>query len=851
MKILLVEDDPATRQLLALHLTTARYTVEQATDGQVALDLALQWDYDLIILDLQLPQVDGLSLCRQLRQRGTTTPILILTAKTGDEHIITGLDAGADDYVTKPFAVQSVLARVRALLRRGAVAQEIPSLVWGRMQLDPGLAQVTYNGEVVALTPKEYSLLELFLRHPHRVFSRSNILDHLWTIDDSPTEGAVTNLVKDLRSRLKRSGIAETVIQTVYGLGYRLGDPTETTDGDDLQGTTPLDHPSGNGQLPGSSTDGPRGNPRLDAAIQNGTQNGAQASTEAMVSEGMAAIAQRFRASLPDRLARLEQAIQQLQTTGLALSKRRQAEAEAHRLAGGLGTFGNPAGSAQAQLLETLLGQVEALTTEQAFQAFQAFQALKQEIEAEDQREDRREDRREDQPGGAGAQAGGTPAAGAPMGCRLLVVNVADTMAQQLQQRLPLRGYSVEVCACLPNLATTPLDPQVGAILLGLDPTAPPMAKLAPLHAIRRHYPQLPVLVITFQESLEERVQVARLQGHRYLVAPVSASQVMDALEQVLPCAQPPESRVLVVDDDPVTLSIIKDLLPPWGLQVFGLSDPRQFWDQLRQVQPDLLILALDTPTFSGFDLCQVVRQDPTYGNLPTLMLAAYPDTVTVNQVFEAGGDDLIGKPIVGPELVTRVLSRVERSRLRQQIDQMQQQRALYWSQSAHRDPLTQVANDDHFQAFLEQQWERHQRERTPLALILCTLDDFAAYQRAYGQGARDGVLQRVARTLYHTINPNIDLVARSGETRFSLVLPNTSLDGALRVATRLQQAMDQLRVHGASHHRPYMTLSLGIAGMTPTEETDPKPLLAAAEQALGEAEARGGNTLSLYPMSR
>lgn len=857
MKILLVEDDPATRQLLALHLTTARYTVEQATDGQIALDLASQWNYDLIILDLKLPQLDGLSLCRQLRRRGTTTPILILTAKTGDEHIITGLDAGADDYVTKPFEVQSVLARVRALLRRGVVAQEIPSLVWGRMQLDPGLAQVTYDGAVVPLTPKEYSLLELFLRHPHRVFSRSNILDHLWTIDDSPTEGAVTNLVKDLRSRLKRSGIAETVIQTVYGLGYRLGEPAEPNPGGRSLGAMNPEEPKGDVQpdvqpdaqpdAHGSSPDCPRRDSQgTTASAQNGDPD--PTAPPPSVTEGVARIAQRFQASLPDRLARLEQAIHQLQTTGLVLSKRRQAEAEAHRLAGGLGTFGNPAGSAQAQVLETLLGQVEALTTEQVTQAFQAFQALKQDIEADA----RWEDRREDPPRGAGAKAGGRLPAGWPLGCRLLVVNVADTMAQQLQQRLPLRGYPVEVCAHLPDLATHPLDPPVGAILLGLDPTASPTAKLAPLHAIRRHYPQIPVLVITFQESLEERVQVARLQGHRYLVAPVSANQVMDALEQVLPCAQPPESRVLVVDDDPITLSIIKDLLPPWGLQVFGLSDPRQFWEQLRQVQPDLLILALDTPTFSGFDLCQVVRQDPTYGNLPTLMLATYPDTVTVSQVFEAGGDDLIGKPIVGPELVTRVLSRVERSRLRQQIDQMHQQRALYWTQSDHRDPLTQVANDDHFQIFLEQQWERHQRERTPLALILCSLDDFATYQRAYGQGASDGVLQRVARTLYHTINPNIDLVARSGETRFSLVLPNTSLDGALRVATRLQQAMDQLRIaHGASHHRPYMTLSLGIGGMTPSEATDPKPLIAAAEQALGEAEARGGNTLSLYPMSR
>jgi diguanylate cyclase (GGDEF)-like protein len=425
-------------------------------------------------------------------------------------------------------------------------------------------------------------------------------------------------------------------------------------------------------------------------------------------------------------------------------------------------------------------------------------------------------------------------------------------MVQQLQQRLPPLGYSLEVFARLPDLATTPLSPQVGAILLWLDAAAPPATKLAPLQSIRRHYPQLPVLVITCQESLEERVQVARLQGHRYLVAPVSTGQVIEALEQVLPCAQSPESRVLVVDDDPVTLMTIQDLLSPWGLQVFGLSDPRQFWDQLRQVQPDLLILALDTPTFSGFDLCQVVRQDPTYGNLPTLMLATYPDTVTVNQVFEAGGDDLIGKPIVGPELVTRVLSRVERSRLRQQLDQMRQQQALHWAQSNYHDPLTQVANASHLEVFLRQQWDRHCQDQAPLALLTCTLDDFTTYQQTYGQGASEGVLRRVARALYHTVNPSIDLVARSGDAQFSVVLPNTNLDGALRVATRIQQAVDQLHMpHGASGQRSHITLSLGMSGTTPTESTQPDQLMVAAERALREAQARGGNTLSLYPMSR
>jgi diguanylate cyclase (GGDEF)-like protein len=269
----------------------------------------------------------------------------------------------------------------------------------------------------------------------------------------------------------------------------------------------------------------------------------------------------------------------------------------------------------------------------------------------------------------------------------------------------------------------------------------------------------------------------------------------------------------------------------------------------LREAQPDLLLVAMDMPTFSGIELCQVVRQDPHYGNMPILMLASHPDTVTVRQVFEVGGDDLIGKPIVGPELVTRVLSRVERSRLRQQIVHMRQQQLVYWGQQDKTDTLTQVANSYHFDAFLQQQWERHCHDRAPISLILCSPDHFSAYQQLYGTEASNFALRRIARTLQHTINPNIDLVARYGEAEFSIVLPNTNLDGALRVVTRIQQAIAQLCIpHEAAPQAGHITLSLGIGGTVPSATLATDHLLKTTDQALKDAKARGGNTFCLYP---
>lgn len=827
MKILLVEDDSLTRDLLTLHLTAARYTVEQAVDGTTALDLAVLWDYDLIVLDLNIPQLDGLSLCRQLRTQSITTPILILTAQTGDDSLVTGLDAGADDYVTKPFEVQGVLARIRALLRRGTTATTMPSLVWGKLALNPALAQVTYEGQVVPLTPKEYSLLELFLRHPQRVFSRSNILDHLWTIDDSPTEGAVTNLVKDLRNRLKRSGVTETVIQTVYGLGYRLRERPSSSMAPVPLGTT-ADPPES--QDMASSTVAPPPTAPLPSPAPSPAPSQTPEATPA--SATLAQINQRFRASLQGRLAVLESALQSLRASTLTPQQRQAAREEAHRLAGGLGTFGNLQGSVQAHQIEQLLQQEPPFSPDQGADLARLIQALRRTL----------------QPETAPVPDSMSPEAKAS-GCRLLAIQVEPMLLEQLRGAMAQRGWSVAVASPDVDLGAQSLD-SIDGVILTLDQRLPLATKLEPLRQIRSHYPYLPVLVLTTEDSLEDRVQVAQLRGDRYLANPIALPQVMEALDQVLPCARPPDPRVMVVDSDPIAQTTIAELLTPWGMGVQTLGNSRQFWERLRTTQPDLLLLELDLPTFSGLDLCRVVRQDPQYGSLPILMLAANPDTFTVHQVFEAGGDDLIGKPIVGPELVTRVLSRIERSRLRQQLEQMRHTQSLDWGQSSHQDALTQIPNRLHFQTFLQQQWDRHCQDQAPLSLILAEVDDFEIYRQVYGQAAGESVLWRIARTLQRTVNSHIDLIARYGEQEFSVVLPNTNLDGALRVGIRIQEMMAQMGiVHGACAQRSQFTLSLGIGGTIPQAQLAIPILVTTTHQALQEAKSRGGNTFCLYPI--
>ncbi|MGL5804883.1 MAG: response regulator transcription factor [Xenococcaceae cyanobacterium] len=221
MRLLLVEDDLDIAELLAEALADQYYVVDVATDGLSGWDFVKSFDYDLLLLDWSLPKLDGISLCRQLRSQDYQMPILMLTAKDSTQSQVMGLDAGADDYVVKPYKLQELLARIRALLRRKGSCQA-PQLAWGELSLDPGTGEVSYGEEPLKLTPKEFRLLELFLHRGHRIVSRSAIIDNLWSSEEIPDEDAVKAHIERLRQKLKKAGAFDDLIETVYGLGYRL-----------------------------------------------------------------------------------------------------------------------------------------------------------------------------------------------------------------------------------------------------------------------------------------------------------------------------------------------------------------------------------------------------------------------------------------------------------------------------------------------------------------------------------------------------------------------------------------------------------------------------------------------------
>jgi two-component system, OmpR family, response regulator MprA len=222
-RVLVVDDEPAVRRALERALKLDNYDVELAADGQEALDALALSPADAVVLDVMMPGVDGLEVARRMRRAGDRTPILMLTARDAIDDRVTGLDVGADDYLVKPFALRELQARLRALLRRAVEGSDGEVMHFGDLTLDPGAHEVRRGGRRIELTRTEFLLLELFLRHPRQVLTRSQIFEHVWGYDFGPTSNALGVYMGYLRRKTEAGG-EPRLLHTVRGVGYILRD---------------------------------------------------------------------------------------------------------------------------------------------------------------------------------------------------------------------------------------------------------------------------------------------------------------------------------------------------------------------------------------------------------------------------------------------------------------------------------------------------------------------------------------------------------------------------------------------------------------------------------------------------
>jgi len=228
--ILVIEDDPDIARLVSLHLADQGYGVDRVADGNLGLSQALSRPFDLVILDLMLPGTDGTEICRRMRAQDIYTPILMLTARTSELDRVLGLELGADDYLTKPFSIRELVARVKALLRRATnyrgqgAAEARAEITVGELQLDPARRLVRLRDEVVELTAREFDLLWYFASHPGRVFSRAQLLDAVWGYGHDGYEHTVNSHINRLRGKIEDNPARPRYVLTVWGVGYKFVD---------------------------------------------------------------------------------------------------------------------------------------------------------------------------------------------------------------------------------------------------------------------------------------------------------------------------------------------------------------------------------------------------------------------------------------------------------------------------------------------------------------------------------------------------------------------------------------------------------------------------------------------------
>ena len=604
MRILVVEDDPIIAQLIETILAQHKYAVDFATDGQLGLDLSDAYEYDAILLDVSLPKKDGIDVCRQIRSQGNTVPILLLTGLNSPADRVRGLDAGADDYLGKPFDPQELLARIRAILRRSH-QPSTPILTWGDLQLDPVSTNVTYSGTLVPVTPKEHAILELLLRNSKRVFSCDAILDHLWSDGGTPSEEVIRTHIKGLRHKLKQAGAAANLIETVYGIGYRL--------------------------RPVNS---------LEVNLLTDTW-------------------EKFKGQVLEQVAGLERLSMRFLNRDLQSDWQEVGRNIAHSLSGSLGMFGFSLSSELARQIEKLLGSHQDLTIEQGQWLYSMVGALQSELE----RPVALPDLYYFDPDPAidillvsvdpDLERDIQPLADE----RKWHLQVVPTIAAAKSQ---LQSHLTRSILMAPDIAQQ--TEEVVRLLVDVGKHVPAIPVILLTDAPGSH-PEIVGVGEAFASAkaspLENRF------GTCIRICPANTTDIIFEIERSIAQVESTLTHVLIVDDDLKILAILRALLVPWGFKITTLSDPQKFWEVVPVAKPDLLILDVEMPIISGLELCQSVRDRADWAHLPIIFLTARTEPSLIQQVFAIGADDFVNKPVVGPEIIARITNLMERQQVK------------------------------------------------------------------------------------------------------------------------------------------------------------------------------------------
>jgi DNA-binding response OmpR family regulator len=614
MKILLVEDDRLLTDLLIKTLSAHNFVVDAVRDGEAGWNYGSTFEYDLIVLDIMLPKLDGISLCQRFRTEGFVTPILLLTSEETSTAKVRGFDAGADDYVVKPFDIKELLARIRALLRRGS-NNPLPILSWGDLLLNPSTCEVTYGDRPLHLTTKEYELLELLLRDSQHVFNSEEILDRLWSSEEFPVEATVRSHIRRLRHKLREVGAPADFIDTVRGRGYFLKAPI------------PIE-------------------PDLASVA---AQSDRQTEQQFQYLEFLHQTWQTTKVQSLEHLTLLAQTVKDLDEGRFDRISQDRVRHIAHKLAGTLGIFGLTSEVQLARELEQLMSSSELLRSPQIALVQKLVTDLHQNIEQT-----------------ITPQISNLPYQRSP---QILIIDLESDNTSSLERVASSRGINTTIASDLNSakiwLASQSrkgcFDRKPYGIILRLPSEQTKHTMLWQwLQELTQNDPTVSILVMGDRDELTERLAVVRQGGKLFLTRSATSEQAIESMLQLLN-NNSDRVKVAIVDDDLDWLKVIPQFLEPWGFKVTTLADPQQFWTIMQTVQPDALVLDINMPAIDGFELCQILRSDPQWQRLPVLFLSALSDLNTQNQAFRVGADDYLCKPVMGADLANRILHRLQR----------------------------------------------------------------------------------------------------------------------------------------------------------------------------------------------
>ncbi|MEP6814096.1 MAG: response regulator [Marmoricola sp.] len=483
----------------------------------------------------------------------------------------------------------------------------------------------------------------------------------------------------------------------------------------------------------------------------------------------------------------------------------------AHRLAGSTGTFGFHRASELARELESMFAAAPedaAAATRLGERAAAHTDVLRRELEAP--LAPRQASEREE-------------------GLRLLVVSPDERLRTSLDAAATARGIACRGVTDVAAARRALDDRRPDAVLLDLSGHgSDEFTLLGDLGALT---PAVPVLVIADAEQFLDRVEASRAGAVAFLSKTLPAERMVEAVAATVDRQQETSGKLLAVDDDPALLAALEGLFQDRSLQLVTLTDPGHFWDALVETTPDLLLLDLDMPTIGGLELCRLLRADPRWYALPVLVLTASTDRETIGAVFEAGADDYVMKPVVGPELLTRVSNRLDRVRL--------------YRQMAESDPLTGLPNRRKFETEVDRLRAMGRRFDQPLSLAILDLDRFKHVNDQHGHITGDRVLARLASVLSGLFRAE-DAVARWGGEEFALALYGMGReDGVARIATALESFRHQ-RFPVDAGPPLQVTFSAGVAQFD-LDGADLHAVYRHADEALLRAKAGGGDRVLPY----